>query len=51
MSEILPFPTRALPRFGSILVSGADAREFLQGQVSFDMQRLTPQRMELASCC
>lgn len=50
MSEILPFPTCALPRFGSIHVSGADAREFLQGQVSFDMQRLTPQRMELASC-
>jgi folate-binding protein YgfZ len=50
MSEILPFPTRALPRFGSILVSGVDAREFLQGQVSFDMQRLTPLRMELASC-
>jgi tRNA-modifying protein YgfZ len=50
MSEILPFPTCALPRFGSILVSGADARAFLQGQVSFDMQRLSPQRMELASC-
>mgnify|MGYP001184990097 FL=1 len=50
MSEILPFPTAALPRFGSILVSGADARDFLQGQLSFDMQRLTRQRLELASC-
>lgn len=50
MSEILPFPTHALPRFGCILVSGADARAFLQGQLSFDMQRLTPQRLELAAC-
>ncbi len=50
MSEILPFPTCRLPRLGCILVSGADAREFLQGQLSFDLQRLTPQRLELASC-
>lgn len=50
MSEILPFPTAALPRFGSILVSGADARDFLQGQLSFDMQRLIRERLELASC-
>jgi folate-binding protein YgfZ len=50
MSEILPFPTAVLPRFGSILVSGADARDFLQGQLSFDMQRLTGERLALASC-
>ena len=50
MSEILPFPATVLPRFGSILVSGADARDFLQGQLSFDMQRLTRERLELASC-
>lgn len=31
-------------------VTGADARSFLQGQLSIDLQRLTPQRLELASC-
>lgn len=39
-----------LQRFGSIAVTGADARNFLQGQLSFDMRRLTPQRLEVASC-
>ncbi|HWK74113.1 MAG TPA: hypothetical protein VNQ81_07570 [Povalibacter sp.] len=43
-------PRRQLARFGSILVTGAAAREYLQGQLSFDMSRLTPQRVELASC-
>lgn len=50
MSELLPFSPAALPRFGSILVSGADARDFLQGQLSFDLQRLGRDRAELASC-
>jgi tRNA-modifying protein YgfZ len=40
----------ALPHYGSILVSGPDAAPYLQGQLSFDMTRLTPGRMELASC-
>jgi folate-binding protein YgfZ len=39
-----------LQRFGSIAVSGADARTFLQGQLSLDLDRLTPQRIEVAGC-
>ncbi|HEY6644876.1 hypothetical protein [Povalibacter sp.] len=50
MSELLPFPPYLLPSLGCVFVAGPDAREFLQGQLSFDMQRLTPQRLELASC-
>jgi tRNA-modifying protein YgfZ len=40
----------ALPQYASIFVSGPDAVPYLQGQLSFDMTRLTPGRMELASC-
>ncbi|HKE94069.1 MAG TPA: hypothetical protein VKB34_07165 [Povalibacter sp.] len=50
MNDILPFPTHTLPHLGSILVSGTDARDYLQGQLSFDMARLTPGRIELATC-
>ena len=34
---------------GMISVTGADAKTFLQGQLSFDMGRLTPQYVELAA--
>lgn len=47
--SLTPAPSR-LQRFGSIAVTGAAARSFLQGQLSFDMDRLTPQRIEVASC-
>lgn len=50
MNHGLFLPAPRLARFGSILVSGTDAREYLQGQLSFDMAGLTPQRIELASC-
>lgn len=40
----------ALPQLASIEVSGVDARSFLQGQLSFDMNGLTPHRVELATC-
>jgi tRNA-modifying protein YgfZ len=39
-----------LEQVGVICVTGADARSYLQGQLSFDMERLTAQRIELASC-
>jgi folate-binding protein YgfZ len=39
-----------LDRLGTICLTGADARTFLQGQLSFDIDRLTPQRAELACC-
>jgi hypothetical protein len=36
--------------FGTLLVSGADARTFLQGQLSADIDALTPAHAVLASC-
>jgi folate-binding protein YgfZ len=39
-----------LEQVGVICVTGADARSYLQGQLSFDMERLTARRIELASC-
>lgn len=39
-----------LEQFGIIQATGADARTYLQGQLSFDLERLIPQRLELASC-
>lgn len=39
-----------LEQVGVICVTGADARSYLQGQLSFDMERLSAQRVELASC-
>src|SRR5437868_14831996 len=41
---------KRLQHLGSIIVTGAAARDFLQGQLSLDMSRLTRRRMELASC-
>lgn len=39
-----------LEQLGVICVTGADARSYLQGQLSLDMERLHAQRVELASC-
>ena len=39
-----------LNQLATICVTGADGRTFLQGQLSFDIDRLTPQRAELACC-
>jgi hypothetical protein len=39
-----------LQGLGTLLVSGPDARSFLQGQLSFDLTGLSPARMELACC-
>jgi len=38
------------PSLSTLLVSGADARTFLQGQLSADIDALTPARAMLASC-
>ncbi|HEY4365936.1 MAG TPA: hypothetical protein VGN07_01775 [Steroidobacteraceae bacterium] len=43
-------PSPRLELLATICVDGVDARTFLQGQLSFDMDRLTPQRAELACC-
>lgn len=46
--DVTSLPVR-LETLQSIVVSGTDARSFLQGQLSFDMARLTPGYVELAS--
>lgn len=38
------------PSLGTLMVSGADARTFLQGQLSADIDALTPAHAMLASC-
>lgn len=39
-----------LDHLTTLLVSGPDAKTYLQGQISFDLDRLEPQRIELATC-
>ena len=39
-----------LERFAAIAVTGPDSKVFLQGQLSFDLDLLTRERSELASC-
>jgi folate-binding protein YgfZ len=39
-----------LEQFGAIAIIGPEAKAFLQGQVSFDLDRLTGKRAELAAC-
>lgn len=36
--------------FGTLLASGPEAKSYLQGQLSFDLDRLGAERMELATC-
>jgi folate-binding protein YgfZ len=50
---VTQLPAAALHRlddFGTLIVTGSDARSYLQGQLSFDLDQLTPQRIELATC-
>jgi folate-binding protein YgfZ len=39
-----------LDRFGTLIATGPEAKAYLQGQLSFDLDRLTPERAELATC-
>jgi len=41
---------QVLSSFATVTISGADAKSFLQGQLSNDMNLLTPQQAVLASC-
>jgi folate-binding protein YgfZ len=43
-------PLAVTTSLGALLVSGADARPFLQGQLSADVDALTPANAVLASC-
>lgn len=49
-SSPVPLPLRRLEHLGSLLVRGPAADSYLQGQISFDMDQLTPARLELAAC-
>lgn len=48
----IPLPVTAadLPILSTIALRGANARNFLQGQLSADLDALGPQRAQLASC-
>jgi folate-binding protein YgfZ len=50
MTDLATAKLQRLERFAAIAATGADAKAFLQGQLSYDLERLTPGRMELASC-
>jgi len=48
MSRPLPIPS--LRSWSAVLVTGEDARKYLQGQLSNDVRKLTPERALLAGC-
>jgi tRNA-modifying protein YgfZ len=50
MTDPASVTLRRLEGFAVIAVTGPDAKSFLQGQLSFDLDRLTPARAELAAC-
>lgn len=43
-------PAVQLTRLGAIIVSGTDARAYLQGQLTADLDTLNPNRVQLACC-
>lgn len=50
MTDLSTATLQRLDQWTAISVTGADAKSYLQGQISFDLDRLTSSRMELASC-
>jgi tRNA-modifying protein YgfZ len=50
MTELSSTALYRLDHFSTITASGPDAKAFLQGQLSFDLDRLMTDRAELASC-
>src|SRR5262245_3747105 len=50
MSETQQTSLVELGALGALLVTGPDARSFLQGQLSADLDRLTPSALIPASC-
>jgi folate-binding protein YgfZ len=45
-----PAPPTRLNLLGVLLISGSDARNYLQGQLTADMESLTPENVVLAAC-
>jgi folate-binding protein YgfZ len=50
MTHLAPTALHRLDRFGTLTVAGPEARAYLQGQLSFDLDRLGRERIELATC-
>jgi tRNA-modifying protein YgfZ len=50
MTELSSATLHRLDRLSTIVATGPDAKAFLQGQLSFDLDRLSADRAELASC-
>lgn len=50
MSSSTPLSVAPMHSLGALRITGADARTFLQGQLSNDLNRLSPERALLASC-
>src|SRR5689334_13722565 len=50
MTSSTATPLGQLKDLGTLLVSGPDARSFLQGQLSCDLTQLNPTTLQLASC-
>lgn len=50
MAAATPVPLTRLTQLGVILVTGPQAREYLQGQVTADLERLEPDQVQLACC-
>jgi folate-binding protein YgfZ len=50
MTQLAPATLHRLDHLETIFVTGAEAKTYLQGQLSFDLNRLSGERMELATC-
>lgn len=50
MAAATPVPLTRLTQLGVIMVTGPQAREYLQGQVTADLERLDAHRVQLACC-
>ena len=50
MAAATPVPLTRLTQLGVIMVTGPQAREYLQGQVTADLERLNAGRVQLACC-
>ncbi len=50
MTDLSSASLHRLDRFGTLIATGPDAKSYLQGQLSFDLERLTRERIELATC-
>jgi folate-binding protein YgfZ len=48
--SILSYGMQRLPQFGLLRIQGADARAFLQGQLSNDLEKLTREHTLVATC-